>query len=301
MKLFIYLLFITTYVALSQNKQIDESLITGDSEIVVKDTLIHKYNFVVGDTLEYRIESGDSVIVNWDSPLLKERYERIRITCDSIDNTTGNFFLTHEYMLITGSEFKNLYPEKEIDFHPWLNKKVTIEIDSIGKRYNYYYADTTTTGATAGGPFQGLLLQPIGKAQSTEKLTWISVNDTSYFAENSYPAPLMIRTDLYENKGLTDTLDYEVVRVDLTFTGRGDFYINDKDATFYMTTVTNGHTENYLSTELGIPIWAYYTQEQQFEIAYGSDNNSKGFHYTYSLFRLDRFVPGTERKKTDDK
>lgn len=300
MKIFIYILFITTYVSLSQNKQIDESLITGESELVSKDTLIHKYYFVKGDTLEYRLESGDSVIVNWDSPLIKERYERIIITCDSVDKTTGHFFLTHEYKLITGSEFKNLYPEKEIDAHPWLDKKVTIEMDSVGNRYSFSYADTSKSGTTAGGPFQGLLLQPIGKSKSTEKWSWIELNDTTNFAENGFPTPTMIRTDLFENKGKTDTLGFEVVRVDISFTGNGEFFINDEDAAFYMTSISNGHTENYISTELGIPIWAYYTQEQQFEITYGEEKNSKGMHFSYTLFQLDRFVPGLERKKTDD-
>jgi hypothetical protein len=300
MKILLYLLLLTTYVAFTQNKPIDESLITGKVENLDKDTLFHKYNFVEGDTLEYRLESGDSVLVNWDSPLIKERYERIIITCDSVDEKTGHFFLTHEYDLITGKEFKNLYPEKEIDFHQWLNKKVTIEIDSIGKRYSFKYHDSTSSGSTAGGPFQGLIIQPIGQKSSILESSWIELNDTTKYAENSYPAPTMIRTDLFENKGNTDTLDYEVVRVDISFTGNGEFFIHDKEASFYISSLTNGHSENYISTELGIPIWAYYTQEQQFEVNYGGEKTSKGMHFTYTLFELDKFVPGKARKKTDD-
>lgn len=299
MKILLYLLLLTSYVTFSQTKQIDESLITGDDENLPKDTLVHKYNFVEGDTLEYRLESGDSVIVNWDSPLMKERYERVIITCDSVDEQSGHFFLTHEYSLITGKEFKNLYPEKEIDFHPWLNKKVTIEIDSLGRRYSYHYHDSTSSGTTAGGPFQGLIIQPIGKSKSAVKESWIELNDTTMFAENGYPSPKMVRTDLFENMGKTDTLGYEVVRVDISFTGNGEFLVYDKNVSLNMSSITNGHTENYISSELGIPIWAYYTQEQQFEVNYGSGNNSNGMHFTYTLFELERFVPGEARKKTD--
>ena len=85
---YLFTLFTFTFLALSsQNKPLDESLVTGEGKSV-KDTLCHKYNFSVGDTLEYRIESGDSIVVNWDSPLTKERFERIRIVCESVDKKT---------------------------------------------------------------------------------------------------------------------------------------------------------------------------------------------------------------------
>lgn len=289
------ILFILTSITLSsQNKQLDESLVTGDNELV-KDTLCHKYSFTVGDTLEYRIESGDSIVVNWDSPLTKERYEKIRIVCESIDKKTGHFFLSHSYIDYIGYESKPLYKKSERDKHDWLNKKVIVEIDSLGNRYSYKYTDTTTKGSTAGGPFQGLLIQPLGKGCSTVGETWISQKDTTYLAENGFQVPNVIRTDLFENKGIKDTLDYKTTRIDLTFTGNAEVFVENDNALFYMNAVVNGHTENLMSEELKIPIWAYFTQEQNFTIQLGQGKKTKGLHFSYSIFQLDRFVSGEQK------
>ena len=294
----ICVLILTSIISLSaQNQKLDENLITGDLE-QSKDTLCHYYAFSVGDTLEYRVESGDSIVVNWESYLTKERYDRIRIVCEKIDKETGHFFLSYEYLDFIGYEFKPLYEKVERKEHPWLNKKVIIEIDSLGKRYSYQYTDTTSKGVIAGGPFQGSLIQPLGMNCSTKGNSTILQKDTSYLAENGYQTPKVVMTYLIENMGLVDTLDYNCTRVDLSTTGNGEVYIESKDAMFYMTSVINGHVENYISNELHIPIWQYFTQEQNFTIELGKGKKSKGFHYTYSIYNLDRYVSGKDSKKS---
>ncbi len=293
----ICVLILTSILSLSaQNQKLDENLITGDVE-VNKDTLCHFYNFSVGDTLEYRVESGDSIVVNWDSYLTKERYERIRIVCEKIDKKTGHFFLSYENLDFIGYEFKPLYEKVERKEHPWLNKKVIIEIDSLGNRYSYQYTDTTTKGVTAGGPFQGSLIQPLGKVCSTKGSSTIQQKDTIYMVENGYQTPNIVMTYLIENMGLIDTLDYNCTRIDLSTTGNGEVFIESKEAMFYMTSVINGHVENYISNELHIPIWQYFTQEQNFTMELGKGKKSKGFHYTYSIYNLDRFVSGKDKQK----
>lgn len=293
----ICVLILTSFLSLTaQNQKLDENLITGD-QVQIKDTLCHYYSFSVGDTLEYRVESGDSIVVNWESYLTKERYERIRIVCEKIDKKTGHFFLSYENLDFIGSEFKPLYEKVERDNHPWLNKKVIIEIDSLGKRYSYQYTDTTTKGFTAGGPFQGSLIQPIGLKCSTKGSSTILQKDTSYLAENGYQTPKTVTTYLIENMGAVDTLDYKCTKVDLSTTGNGEVFIESKDAMFYMTTVINGHVENYMSDELHIPIWQYFTQEQNFTMELGQGKRTKGFHYTFSIYNLDRYVSGKEKQK----
>lgn len=293
--LYLTLILIIFSTLLSQNKPLSESLVTGENE-VLKDTLCHKYDFTVGDTLEYRVESGDSVVISWDSPLTKERFERIRIVCERIDKKTGHFFLSHEYTEYLGYENKPLYEKSKRDKHEWLNKKVVIEMDSLGKRYTYKYQDTSQNGFTAGGPFQGLLLQPIGRKCSLVGESWITQNDTTYLAENGFQTPMTVRTDLFENKGKVDTLGYNNTRIDITFTGNSEVLVKNQKALFLMYGVINGHTENYISDELHIPVWSYFTQEQNFTIDSGNDKKTKGFHFTYSIFQLDRYVSGKKMK-----
>ena len=293
----ICVLILTSFLVLNaQNQRLDENLIRGDVE-QSKDTLCHFYSFTVGDTLEYRVESGDSIVVNWDSYLTKERFDRIRIVCEKIDKKTGHFFLSYEYIDYIGYEFKPLYEKVERDYHPWLNKKVIIEIDSLGKRHSYQYTDTTTKGFTAGGPFQGALIQPIGMKCSAKGNSTILQKDTSYLAENGYQTPKIVMTYLIENMGAVDTLDYDCTRVDLSTTGNAEVFIESKDAMFYMTSVINGHIENYMSNELHLPIWLYFTQEQNFTMELGNDKKTKGFHYSYSIFNLDRYVSGKDIQK----
>lgn len=294
-KIILVIIYVSFYTLSAQNKKLDESLITGESE-TIKDTLVHKYKFFVGDTLEYRIESADSIVINWDSPLLKERYEMIRIVCDSVSKETGHFFLSHEYINYIGYEDKSLYKPVERDYHPWLNKKVIIEYDSLGKRYSFKYTDTTTLATSAGGPFQPMAILPIGKLKSTEGRTWLVQKDTIHLAENGYTPPVLIWTNLFENKGTKDTLGYSNVRVDFTTTGVGTVYIVNYEAEFYMTTVINGYGENNISRELMVPTWVYFTQEQKFTFENDNGKETKGYHSNYSIFQLDRFVPGKGRK-----
>ena len=67
-------------------------------------------------------------------------------------------------------------------------------------------------------------------------------------------------------------------------------FVESNEALFYMTAIINGHSENYVSNELKIPIWAYFTQEQNFTINLGKGKKTKGFHFSYSIFELDRYV-----------
>ena len=293
----ICVLILTSFLSIAaQNQKLDENLITGNVE-QRKDTLCNYYSFSVGDTLEYTVESGDSIVVKWESYLTKKRNERIRIVCEKIDKKSGHFFLSYEDLEYKGTEFKPLYEEVERDNQPWLKKKVIIEIDSLGRRYSTQYTDTTTKGFTAGGPFQGSLIQPIGYKCSTKGSSTILQKDTSYLVENGYQTPKVVLTYLIENMGAVDTLDYKCTRVDLSTTGNGEVFIDSKDALFYMTTVISGHVENYMSNELHIPIWLYFTQEQNFTMELGEGKKTKGFHYTYSIYNLDRYVSGKVKQK----
>jgi hypothetical protein len=292
-----YVIILTTFsISMAQDKPLDEKIIEGSKEEVL-DTLTHKYNFTEGDTLEYSLVSDDSILVNWESALTKDRHEKIRLVCEKVDKKSGHFFISYEYTQYKGYENKPLYVETERDKQPWLNKKVIIEIDSIGNRYSYSYTDTTTKGFTAGGPFQGSILQPLGKKQSAKGQSWIRLKDTIHLAENGYETPLSVITNLFENKGEVDTLGRKCVRVDLSLTGSSQVLVNSKKAVFLMIVGQNGHAEVYLSEELGIPVFMFYTQEQRFDMRTGGDNSTKGLHYSFSTFKLDRFVAGKDRIK----
>ena len=293
MKIRLICVFIlTTFITLkSQNQKLDESLITGNIE-QTKDTLCHFYSFNLGDTLIYSVESGDSIVVDWNSYLTKKRNDKIRIVCEKIDKKTGHFFLSYESIDFSGSEFKPLYEEVKRDNHPWLNKKVIIEIDSLGRRYSSQYTDTTSKGFTSGGPFQGSLIQPLGLKCSTKGNSTIIQKDTLNLVENGFQTPKVVQTYLIENMGSVDTLDYECTRIDLSTTGNGEVFVDSKEALFYMTSVLNGHIENYISNKLHLPLWQYFTQEQNFTIELGKGEKTKGFHYTYSIFKLEEYIKG---------
>lgn len=291
-----YVIFLTGLtLTFADNKPLDKKIIEGN-KTETKDTLVHKYNFVVGDTLEYRVASNDSIVVNWESPLIKERYEKIRLVCEKVDKKTGHFFISYEYIQYIGYETKSPYKKSKRDKHPWLNKKVILEIDSLGNRYSYQYSDTTTKGFTAGGPFQGSVLQPLGKSTSIKGQTWIIVDDTTYSPENGYETPENVMTNLFEDKGNVDTLDRQCVRIDLSFTGSSQVFVNSKKALFLMTAGRNGHSEVYISKDLFIPVFVYYTQEMNFNMMLSKDKSTKGKHLSYSYFQLDRFVGGKGRE-----
>lgn len=283
MKLLILFLILTS--SLYSQDSIDEIL---NDENNQKDSICIKLQFHKNDTLEYVVHSHDSIVINFDEAIVKDRYERFRVVCEKVDKKNGHFFLSLEFFEFFSKESKGEIKEVERNYSPWVGKKIFIEIDSLGNRYSYI-PDTSSFDLSSGGAFQPSLFQPFNNYCSFVEGSWLNSKIKIEFPENAYPVPVFIATDLFRNKGYLDTLDEKCKKIEFIRTGKGDYEINNEKAKAFVRSTINSHGQYLISVKDEIPIWFYMTQDQQMQI-YLPGEEKKGEHFTTTTFTLDRFI-----------
>jgi hypothetical protein len=263
------------------------------------DTFHFRYDFCIGDTLIYVVQSKDSIIINYGTPLLKIRFEKIMLTCDSI-TPEGHFVIKQQ--LIEFKARESYMEEKNIDRSTttWLNVPVYIEIDSMGYRYKQYNKDSLTLAISPGGTFQPFILLPLNCKDSltgkynNKKYTnesWI-INDSNYVVENGMPMPVYRYVLYYRMMGMVDTLDLgKLLKITFSMTSQSSHKVNTSDVKMLTTSINNAGGEVFWDTINWVPKYYIHTIEQRLTIEDKIDNNKQpGFHYIYSTFLLDKFI-----------
>ena len=258
------------------------------------DTFNFKYNFYVGDTLIYVIQSRDSITIDYGAPLLRIRYEKIMLTCDSI-TPEGHFVIKQELIDFRSRESHLAERNVARNTTPWLNVPVYIEIDTMGFRHKQYNKDSLNLAMPPGGPFHPFILLPLNAKDSVNiKRTgesWMIV-DSSYIFENGNPAPVFRYSLFYRMRGMFDTLGLgKLLKMTFSMTSQSAHIINTNDVKMLTTSKNNAGGEIFWDTINWIPKYYVHTIEQRLTIEDRINNYKEpGFHYIYTTFILDRFV-----------
>lgn len=265
-----------------------------ENEII--DTMYAYYKFEKGDTLEYLVHSADSITIDFDEPLLKLRYERIVVVCDSVGKN-NHFYLTYFLKNFIGKESKGEVKNVERNQSDWQNKRVLLEIDSLGNRFNNYVIDSNEVSIAPGGSFQPHLFFPIGFAKKQFNETWIS-NNNYKVAENGFPLSKLKETTLFRMKGEKDTINLLSTQIDYVRTGNADMTFYSKNTTFVNSCIINSHGNLFISKEFNKPVFLYVTIEQKLkfsnsngETKIGSQNTNTAFtlfYYNKNNYRLNK-------------
>lgn len=252
---------------------------------IEQDTICVEYELLVGDTLLYRIDSYDSIIINFGQPLLKIRKEIIEIVVDSVGEKSGNYHLTQT--MVSTKSIESNAEEKDIerDTHPWVGQKAFYEIDSFGKRYSFSTNDSNTYILSPSGAFAPVIFFDLGINCELEKNSWIvRVNDE--LPENGVPFPLTNYTSLFNFRDDIDTLGENCNRLEFVRTGESSYSYYNNDIRYRTTNVTNGFGIIDIGKESKIPLHLYFVDEQKLTFHKPSGKTFPGQHFLNVNFTL---------------
>jgi hypothetical protein len=253
------------------------------------DSVFAYYTFEKGDTLEYVVHSEDSIVIDYDEPLFKLRAERIVIICDSV-GLNNHYYLTYYLKDHIGKESKGDVKNIERKESNWVGKRVFLEIDSTGQRFNTFVVDSSEVIMAPGGSFQPHLIYPLGHALKKKQETWL-MNGKYNISENGYPDAELKETTLHRMIGITDTMGFKTVQVNYVRTGTGDVMIKSKKNSYITSSVINSHGQLYINPVIRKPIHLYVTIEQKLKFTTLTGDTKVGSQHTntyYTLFSYNK-------------
>ena len=254
----------------------------------IKDTVCIKYNFNKGDTLIYNVVSFDSVVINFDKPLLKSRQEKLIVICEDI-NKFGNFQLSLTLISYKSKESYKTDKNVEVYDSPWLNRKIRITIDSVGQRMEQISDDTNKYALSPGGAFQPYLFFPFVRSCKAINETWV-VNSGEDLVENGVPIPKIKQFSLFRINPRIDTLNEHCANIEFVKSAQGSVLGTTAGINLNVASVINGFGNMYLSLDKYIPIYFYATVEQKLSIYVPNEEPKPGWHYIASTFTLEKYA-----------
>jgi hypothetical protein len=263
-----------------------------------QDTVCIKYNFLPGDSIYYRVEAYDSIVTNYDEPLLRHRFERHLIVCDSI-NSMGRYHLQHTMVNYIARESKGEIQNIERLDAPWVGTTVYYEIDESGRRFSYSVGDSTVASVAPGGAFTPYLFFDLASYCNVTGRNWVD-SKTIEIPENGVPFPLYKHTTLFRMQELIDTLDEKCARVEFTRTGNGSYKVPMSEKMVRVTNKTNGFGLLDISLEKQIPIHFYMTNEQKLSIKKANGDSVPGKHHTTAYFTLEEYLPAPREDEKEE-
>ncbi|MGA2296954.1 MAG: hypothetical protein ABSG15_05325 [FCB group bacterium] len=272
-------MYITSINLYSQDISIDSNS-TGK-----KDSICYMLKFKAGDTLIYKVISFDSISIDFDTPLMRYREERIAIVCDAID-TSGHFLLSQSLIEYKGIENHGEEKDVERKTSAWIGRVVKYEIDSLGNRFSYTLDDSSKAALTPGGSFQPYLIFPFQKSCKTVNETWIA-ESTDDIPENGIPVPLIHETLLCRARENIDTLNEKCMRFEFIKTGQGNMKVMTEKEPIQVTSVINGFGKLDISMTKFIPIHFFCTLEQKLTLHFADNTTKPGLHYINANFTLE--------------
>ncbi len=265
------------------------NLLAQNNDLVENDSIFCiRFNFNLKDTLIYFVESYDSIVVDFGKPLLKIRKELLRVICDSITRKF-TFVLRFELLQFRAKEFQDT-SEIEYEENKWVNRRVWVEIDSLGNRLNFWVDDSLNSASGTGGPFQPHLFFSLGEGCGKKEMTWLA-RATESLPENGVPVPILRHSMLFKLVGSLDTLGENVIRAEFVRTGQGSLKMISEKAEFSVKSVINSFGFIDYSPTKKVPIHLFTNVEQK--LTFESPNEkSVGKHYTNTNYTLLDFKPG---------
>jgi hypothetical protein len=263
-------------------------------DLMPKDTLSFRYHFVPGDTLTYVAMSTDSISIDYGSPLLRIRFEKYVITCDSITHD-GYYSITQR---LTDFRSKESYEEtKDVErtSSAWLDMPVTLIIDTLGHRIRHTYPKPIPMATAPGGAFQPILILPLDSIGLNRRYTseaWLLENEEEDIPENGMPIPFMRYVLYYHLIGMVDTLDFKnLMKFTFSMTSQASVVVKDSSVDMRTVSVSNGSGEIFFDTMYWVPKVYTQTMQQKLTIEDKKNNaSSPGSHWINTTFILDKIV-----------
>ena len=227
-----------------------------------KDSSQYVYTFMKGDTLLYEAVSRDSIFIDKQPPLLRDRKERFLLSCDSVD-AKGRMHLSQRLIDITSSEYAGISQLIDRKTHEWKNIKISFIMDSTGKRHGFSAEDSAKAMLSPGSAFQPLMFQYLGQGYHLINSGWIA-EDTVDAPEFGIPAPMIRYLSSMRARPLIDTLDFSCSRIESTISAQGTFHTKTQLGQSIRTNaVIAGYARLAMSEKLHIPIHFFGTNENK--------------------------------------
>jgi hypothetical protein len=280
------LILLIISVNITYSRQMDEETLP----IMVKDQIsCFKYKFNKGDSLIYSAVSHDSIIVDDNEPLIKNRFERYLIVCDSVKQ--NRYFITLSMIDYLSNEYitgNDLIERKDSE---WLGRKVNIELDSLGKRYSINVDDHTKFAVSPAGVFAPSHIIDFGSSCHKINESWNS-NILNYLPENAVPLPAIRQSFLFRALDPVDTLGRHCNKLEYISTSQGTFIASDSVNSIKNTSVINGFGLIYIDSVYNIPVTHYMTAEIKLKHSLNNGQEKPIWHYISSTYSLEKYFIG---------
>jgi hypothetical protein len=262
-------------------------------KMVVYDLQEFRYNFFKGDTLRFNVASFDSIIINYGEPLEKTKLEYIEITCDSVSKDR-KFLMGIKLLSLISDESLGKQEKSRSTTSPWINRKISLWIDSVGNRYNIIPDDTSRYSVAPSGVYAPILFFPFKESYRYINESWL-VNSTDTLCENGIPCALMKQSSLLRAKQPLDTLGHECTRFNYIKTGTGSINVVSKDQILRTEVTISGSGTMTISKKDFIPVHFFANLEQKLTIINADMDEVPGQHYLSADWTLDTFIPSKLR------
>ena len=247
------------------------------------DTLCFKYFFEENDSVFFQIESADSIMFLGEPVVAKIRKEVVRVVCDSV-RENGDYILN--FSLIEVEETNVVEGDTtERKTSPWLDRKVYLLIDSLGKRKATMSDDPGRAAIAPGGAYQPLLFPQLGNSCGVQNRSWM-VEDTTVYVENGVPDPVIAHQTLWRVQDMVDTLGATFNQIQYTQTALGTLKMRAKDVSFDLFAVIAAYGKLSFVSNIGVPYHQFATSDDRVEITSDKGGMRKGHHRVSTHMRL---------------
>lgn len=278
-------------IMFSQDEPDQEAL----DKMIIYELQDYKYRFFNGDTLRYRVESFDSIIINYDKPLQKTRFEFVEITCDSVSKDR-RFLLSFRLANLISDESIGNEQRIRRTTSPWKSRKTYLWIDSLGNRLSSYADDSLMYAISPGGAFAPTLFFPIKETYRYINESWL-VSSIDTLTENGVPSAYLNQSSLMRARNPLDTLDQECVRFSYIKTGNGAVNVLTNSQRIRTEVSIAGSGMMTISKKDAIPVHYFVNMEQKLKIFYPEQDEIPGQHFISSDWTLDTFIPSKARSE----
>ncbi len=286
---------------ISSQDTIDTSEDVSDlrKKMIVYELQDYKYKFFKGDTIRYRVASFDSIIINYDKPLEKTRFELVEITCDSTTKD-NRFLLKIKLKQYIADESYGKVQNIRRTTTPWLDRWTMIWIDSLGNRLQTIADDNNLLAMSPGGAFAPHLFFPFRERYRYINELWLE-NSHDTLCENGIPCSIVKQFSQFRGAEPIDTLGYECVRFNYIKTANGLVDVITEDSFLRTDATIAGSGVMTISKNDGIPIHYFANVEQKLAIFNNSDESIPGLHLISTDWTIDSFIPSPKRIEFDKK
>lgn len=262
------------------------------------------YKFTPRDTMFYTVQSNDSIVIDYGTPLLKSRHELLRVICDSVGPKNNHYYMNLSLIKYEVEEHEldsKIYTHSNSE---WVNRNVFIEIDSVGNRFGVSYDDSTMLGANPGGPYQPYLFFYFEYPCQDTGHSWTVLDEQDYLVENGLPCPVIRNSYMFTNRGYRDTLGYKTAQIDFVKTAQGSITYSEANKNLRVTSVIASGGILDIGVDLKVPIHFYQTMEQKLTIHTPNGVEKPGRQYISSYFTLvsyNKYIDKSNGNKKNNK